>query len=235
LEDKLSTYAQKKLAGRGVEIHLNTTVEGFSNMAVRLADGTTIPTNTLIWTAGTSPNPLLKSIPCAKEHGRLLVTESLNLRDWPDVCALGDCAAVPERRTGKFHPPTAQHALRQAKIVAHNVIAVVHGREKKAFNFSTIAQLAAIGQRTGVANILGVNFSGFVAWWLWRTIYLSKLPRFEKKLRVAFDWTLDLVFSKDLVQFLDIRAPMVSHLEAPSSFQSEGAGVSRAAHRQAGR
>ena len=229
LEDKLSKYAQKKLAGRRVEIHLNTTVEGFSNMAVKLADGTTIPTNTLIWTAGTSPNPLLQSIPCAKEHGRLLVTESLNLRDWPDVWALGDCAAVPERRTGKFHPPTAQHALRQAKIVAHNVIAVVHGREKKAFNFSTIAQLAAIGQRTGVANILGVNFSGFVAWWLWRTIYLSKLPRFEKKLRVAFDWTLDLIFSKDLVQFLDIRVPMISDQRESSPREPERMTVSRGA------
>ena len=232
LEGRLSTYAQKKLAGRRVEIHLNTTVEGFSGMAVRFADGTTIPTDTLIWTAGTSPNPLLGSIPCVKEHGRLLVTESLNLGDWPDVWALGDCAAVPDRRTGRFHPPTAQHALRQAKIVAHNVIAAVRGREKKAFNFSTIAQLAAIGQRTGVANILGVNFSGFVAWWLWRTIYLSKLPRFEKKLRVAFDWTLDLIFSKDLVQFLDVRAPMESQLEAPSSVRSEGVAVSLPASRK---
>jgi NADH:ubiquinone reductase (H+-translocating) len=226
LQDRLSTYAQKKLASRRVEIHVNTTVEGFSGKVIRFANGTAIPTNTLIWTAGTSPNPLLESIPCAKEHGRLLVTESLDLLDWPGVWALGDCAAVPDHRTGTFHPPTAQHALRQAKIVAHNVMAAVRGRDKRAFNFSTIAQLAAIGQRTGVANILGVNFSGFVAWWLWRTIYLSKLPRFEKKLRVAFDWTLDLIFSKDLVQFLDIRAPMVSHLETPSSLQSEGVAVS---------
>ena len=81
----------------------------------------------------------------------------------------------------------------------------------KPFSFSTIGQLAAIGRRTGVANIFGINFSGFVAWWLWRTIYLSKLPRFEKKLRVALDWTLDLLFTKDLVQFQTFRAPTVSH------------------------
>lgn len=229
LEGRLGAYAQKKLAGRRVEIHLNTPVEGFAGMTVRLADGTTIPTNTLIWTAGTSPNPLLDSIPCAKAHGRLLVTESLELRGWPGVWALGDCAAVPDRRTGKFHPPTAQHALRQAKVVAQNLIAALRGAEGKAFNFSTIAQLAAIGQRTGVANILGVNFSGFVAWWLWRTIYLSKLPRFEKKLRVAFDWTLDLIFSKDLVQFIDIQAPKVSHLEASSSLEPKSMPVSRGA------
>jgi NADH dehydrogenase len=91
---------------------------------------------------------------------------------------------------------------------------VVRGTDQKQFHFSIIAQLAAIGRRTGVANILGINFSGFIAWWLWRTIYLSKLPRFEKKLRVAFDWTLDLIFSKDLVQFLEIRAPMNSRREA---------------------
>jgi NADH dehydrogenase len=156
---------------------------------------------------------LLESIPCLKERGRLRVTESLELQDRPRIWALGDCSAVPDRRTGGFYPPTAQHAFRQGRIVAHNIIAAVRGTKRKEFHFSTIGQLVAIGRRTGVANVLGINFSGFIAWWLWRTIYLSKLPRFEKKLRVALDWTLDLIFSKDLVQFLDIRAPMVSRPE----------------------
>jgi NDH2 C-terminal domain len=97
--------------------------------------------------------------------------------------------------------PTAQHALRQAKVLARNISAEIRGGPKKPFVFSTIGQLAAIGKRTGVANILGVKFSGFIAWWIWRTIYLSKLPRFKKKLRVVLDWTLDLLFSKDIVQF----------------------------------
>ena len=217
LEENLGVYAQKILAARQIEIHLKTKIESFSGEAVRLADGTMIPTNTLVWTAGTSPNPLLETIPCAKEGGRLLVTEFLELQGWPGVWALGDCSAIPDRLTGKFHPPTAQHALREGKIAAHNVIASIRGTEKKRFDFSTIAQLATIGRRTGVANILGINFSGFIAWWLWRTIYLFKLPRFEKKLRVALDWTLDLIFSKDLVQFLDIRGPAVSHPEAHPS------------------
>jgi len=215
LNEELGAYAQRRLAGRKVEIRLNTRVEGFSGGAVQLSDGAAIHTSTLVWTAGTSPNPLLETIPCAKERGRLLVTESLELQAWPGVWALGDCSAALDRETGRFYPPTAQHALRQGKLVAHNIIAAVRGTEKKRFRFSTIGQLAAIGRRTGVANILGINFSGFVAWWLWRTIYLSKLPRLEKKLRVAFDWTLDLIFSKDLVQFLDIRAPMVSRSEEP--------------------
>jgi NADH:ubiquinone reductase (H+-translocating) len=213
LKQALGSYAERKLKERKVEIRLNTRVKSFSGSSVRLSDETEIPTNTLVWTAGASPHPLLEPIPCEKERGRLLVTEYLEVRGWPGVWALGDCAAVPNQQKGGFHPPTAQHALREAKVVAHNVTSSVRGTQKKAFVFSTIGQLAAIGRRTGVANIWGINFSGFVAWWLWRTIYLSKLPRFEKKLRVAFDWTLDLIFSKDLVQFLDIRAPMISQPE----------------------
>jgi NADH:ubiquinone reductase (H+-translocating) len=217
LKPELGAYAERKLTERKVEIRLNTRVESFSGSAVRLSDGTEIATNTLVWTAGASPNPLLESIPCEKERGRLLVTECLEVQGWPGTWALGDCAAIPDLRKGGFHPPTAQHALREAKVVAHNVTASVRGLEKKKFVFSTIGQLATIGRRTGVANIWGINFSGFLAWWLWRTIYLSKLPRFEKKLRVAFDWTLDLIFSKDFVQFLEIRAPMISRQEAHHS------------------
>ena len=219
LDQKLGAYTQRKLMKRQVEVRLKTRVEGFSGGTVQLSDGTSIRTNTLVWTAGTSANPLLQSIPCAKERGRLLVSESLEVRDCPGVWALGDCSAASDPQTGGFYPPTAQHALRQGKVVAHNIAAAARGGEQKPFRFSTIGQLAAIGRRTGVANILGMNFSGFSAWWLWRTIYLSKLPRFEKKLRVAFDWTLDLLFSKDLVQFLDIRAPMVSRSEGDTGLE----------------
>jgi hypothetical protein len=120
---------------------------------------------------------------------------------------------VPDSKTGQFHPPTAQHALREGKTLAKNLIASVRGGTLKPFSFSTIGQLAAIGRRTGVTNIFGINFSGFIVWWMWRTIYLSKLPRFEKKLRVALDWTLDLLFTKDLVQFQTFRAPTVSHAD----------------------
>jgi NADH dehydrogenase len=213
LGPKLGAYAQRKLAERGVEIRVNTRVAGVSEGVVELNDGTRIRANTLVWTAGTSPNPLLGKLPCNKDRGRLLVDQFLEIVDRPGVWALGDCALVPDLTTGKFCPPTAQHALREGKVVARNIMAAIRGADKKPFKFSTIGQLAAIGRRTGVANILGFNFSGFLAWWLWRTIYLSKLPRFEKKLRVAIDWTLDLIFSKDLVQFLTLRAPTVSHAD----------------------
>jgi len=229
LGPELGAYAQKKLSERGVEIRVNTKVTGISGRTVQLSDGTSIVSKTLIWTAGTSPNPLLAGLPCPKERGRLAVNGYMEAPEWPGVWALGDCACVPDRKNGGFYPPTAQHALRQGKVLARNIVAAIRGRQKKPFVFTTIGQLAAIGRRTGVANILGVNFSGFIAWWLWRTIYLSKLPRFEKKLRVALDWTLDLVFSKDLVQFMTLRAPTVSQSSDAGSRSAAAATTAREA------
>ncbi len=200
LDGSLGAYAAEKLSRRGVEIRLQTAVTSMSERAVTLSDGTSIHTRTLVWTAGTAPNPLLAALACSKEKGKLIVDENLEIPGRPGVWALGDCAAIRDRQSGRLYPPTAQHALRQGKVVAHNVIAAIRGTAKQPFVFSTIGQLAAIGRRTGVANILGVNFSGFIAWWMWRTIYLSKLPRLEKKVRVALGWSLDLFFSKDLVQ-----------------------------------
>jgi NADH dehydrogenase len=129
----------------------------------------------------------------------------LQVLDWPDVWAVGDCAFVPDiKNPGKSHPPTAQHAIREGKVVARNIAAALLGRTGKAFSFKTIGLLASIGRRTGVARIFGFNFSGFLAWWMWRTIYLSKLPGLDKKVRVAFDWTLDLVFPKDVCAVHDL-------------------------------
>jgi NADH dehydrogenase len=213
LGPKLGAYAQKKLAERQVEIRVNTRVTGVSERGVELSDSTTIATDTLVWTAGTSPNPLLGPLPCKKERDRILVNEYMEVPEWPGVWALGDCALVPDRKTGSYYPPTAQHALRQGKVLAHNITAAIRGNRKKPFVFATLGQLAAIGRRTGVANILGLHFSGFLAWGLWRSIYLSKLPGFERKVRVALDWTLDLLFSKDLVQFLMVSSPTVSRAE----------------------
>jgi NADH dehydrogenase len=196
---------------------VNTKVAAFSGSVVTLTDGTKIQSSTLLWTAGTSPNPLLNSLPCETERGRLVANEYLEVKGWPGVWALGDCALVPDLTTGKHCPPTAQHALREGKIVARNIAAEIRGGKKKPFKFSTIGQLASIGRRSGVARVMGINFSGFLAWWLWRSIYLSKLPRFEKKVRVALDWTLDLIFSKDLVKFVTLRAPTVSGNEESSA------------------
>lgn len=207
LGEKLGTYAQRKLTEQQVEIYANCKVTAVTDHDVTLSNGTTVPTNTLVWTAGISPHALLATLPCHKEKGRVLVNEYLDVPGWTGVWALGDCALVPDRKTGTFHPPTAQHALREGKLAAQNILATLRGEPMKPFVYSTLGLLAPIGKRTGVANILGINFSGFLAWWLWRTIYLLKLPRFEKKLLVALDWTLDVLFSKDLVHFRTTRPP----------------------------
>lgn len=217
LGERLGCYTQKKLAERKVEIRTNTRVKAISGRGVELSDGTLIKANILVWTAGTSPHPLLEKLPCQKDRGRATTNAFMEVPGWPGVWALGDCAAIPAP-DGKPYPRTAQHAIRAGKILAHNLTAAVRGGRKKPFVFKTIGQLAAIGRRTGVARIFGFNFSGFLAWWMWRTIYLSKLPRWEKKLRVALDWTLDLFFSKDLVQFETLRAPAVSHMHEEAFF-----------------
>jgi NADH dehydrogenase len=201
LDPKLGAYAARKLAEHGVDVRLNTRVSGAADGCVTLSDNTDIPASSLVWTARTCAHPLIDTLPCARERGRVRVAPFLQVPDWPGVWAVGDAAHIPDPN-GKPYPPTAQHALREGKIVARNITAAVqNSARREAFAFSTIGQLASIGRRRGVASVLGVHFSGFVAWWLWRTVYLSKLPRFEKKLRVMLDWTLDLFFSKDLVQF----------------------------------
>ena len=204
LGKELGRYTEKVLAGRGVDIRLNTRVANVTQNKVSLSDGTSISSQTLVWTAGIVPSPLIRTIPSAKEGGRLIVNRFLQLPDWPNVWAIGDCAFVPDiRNEGKSHPPTAQHAMREGKIVAQNILAAMSGRSLRAFSFKTIGLLASIGRRMGVARIFGFNFSGFFAWWMWRTVYLSKLPGLDKKVRVAFDWTLDLLFPKDVCAVYD--------------------------------
>jgi NADH dehydrogenase len=205
LGERLGRYAQRKLMARQVAIRTETRVTAFSDKGVELGGGEPIATQTLVWTAGVTPPAVLRNLPCKKEKGRIVVAETLEVPGFPGVWAVGDCAWVPNPKTGKPHPPTAQHALRQAVRGAKNIVAAIRGKRKTPFAFTTLGQLAAIGRRTGVANILGIQISGLPAWWLWRTIYLAKLPSFEKKLRVALNWTLDLFFPKNFVQHMTLR------------------------------
>jgi len=205
LGESLGRYTQEVLARRGVEILLNSRVKSMTENSVFLVDSDAISSSTLVWTAGTVPSPLILSLPCTKERGRIRVNQFLQVSDWPDVWGVGDCAFVPDIRTpGKSHPPTAQHAIREGEVVAQNIAATLLGRRLKPFSFRTIGLLASIGRRAGVARIFGFNFSGFFAWWMWRTVYLSKLPGLDKKVRVAFDWTLDLLFPKDVCAVYDL-------------------------------
>src|SRR5438067_551226 len=205
LGENLGRYTQEVLARRGLDVLLNSRVKSMTENSVFLVDSVAISSSTLVWTAGTVPSPLILSLPCTKERGRIRVNHFLQVSDWPDVWAVGDCAFVPDiRNPGKSHPPTAQHAIREGHVVAQNIAATLLDRRLKPFPFRPIAILASIGRRMGVARIFGFNFSGFFAWWLWRTVYLSKLPGLDKKIRVAFDWTLDLLFPKDVCAVYDL-------------------------------
>ena len=229
LGQELGEYTHARLAERGVNVILNTKVSGFNGSRTVLSNGLELDARTLVWTAGISANPMIDCLPCERSRGRLVVNEYLQSPGVPNVWAVGDCASITDPVTGQIYPPTAQHALREGACVARNIVAELAGQPKQVFSFSTIGLLAAIGRRTGVANVLGLKFSGFVAWWLWRTIYLAKLPRLEKKVRVALDWTLDLVFAKDLVQFGTQRAPAISRRDTLTLVRDEPGTLSNAA------
>lgn len=205
LGERLGRYAQQKLLRRGVELRLGSRVTGYDDWIVNLSAGEPIPANTLVWTAGVTPAPAVASLAVEKINGRLKVNECLELTGHEGVVwAVGDAAAVPDGRGG-LHPPTAQHGLREGLAAAKNIESAVNGTAPKPFRFSTIGQLASIGHHTGVAQILGMRFSGFVAWWLWRSVYLAKLPGIAKKVRVAIQWTLDLLFSRQIEQFITLK------------------------------
>jgi NADH:ubiquinone reductase (H+-translocating) len=205
--ESLGQYAMDRLREEGIDVRLNTKVKSYDGQSVELDPGDAIITGTVIWTAGVAPAPLIQSLPLKKEKGRIVVNGCMQSEESPGVWALGDSAAIPDPyNDGKPYPATAQHAIRQGTHLAKNIEAAVlgGGRTQKPFKYKMMGQLAAIGQRRGAANIFGWNFSGFFAWFLWRSAYLSKLPRLEKKLRVAFGWTIDLFFSRDLVQLLTV-------------------------------
>jgi NADH dehydrogenase len=207
LGEELGRYAERKLLERKVEVVKGARVASYDGVVVTLSDGTSIPTATLIWTAGVKPSPVIASLPCQKERGRLLVNEDMSVPGVSGLWAAGDCAAIPdvESGTGKFYPPTAQHALREGVVVAKNIEATILGRRPKPFRFKILGLLASIGHHTGVAMVLGIKFSGFIAWCFWRSVYLMKLPRLGKKLRVMASWALDIFFGQEIEQLITVR------------------------------
>lgn len=181
-------------------MRFDTRIERCAETRVWLSTGEEIGTCTLVWTAGIAANPLVARLDLPRTgRGQVEVAETLDVRDRPGLWALGDCAAVPNRATGRPCPPTAQHAVRQGRRLAENIAAIIAGRSPEPFAYRPLGVLAGLGRRSAVAEILGLRFSGWFAWWLWRTVYLLKLPGLERKVRVALDWTLDLFFARDIV------------------------------------
>jgi NADH:ubiquinone reductase (H+-translocating) len=201
MAETLAVFAQDILMRRGVEVRLGASLAAATGDAAILRGGETIPTKTLVSTVPSFPHPLLEAIPLPKgKNRRLLATRHLQAEGRTDVWTFGDCAVVPQA-DGASAPPTAQHAVRQAAVAAHNILATLHGRPLRTFDFKGLGKMTALGHRSAVAELPGgIKVSGFVAWFLWRSIYLTKLPGWGRRLRVASAWTLDLVLPAELVQ-----------------------------------
>jgi NADH dehydrogenase len=194
---RLGEYAARQLEKRGIEIHVGTTLESIDAEAAVLSDGTRIPTATLVWTAGVRANPLLAQLglPLDERH-RLKVDETLRVEGQEHIWALGDCAAVPNAATpGQPDPPTSQHALRQARRLAKNLTG-----DPQPYRYRSLGQVATLGRYKGIADVLGLRLTGFLGWFVTRTYHLYQLPLVSRKLRVVTDWTVSLLFRRDIAE-----------------------------------
>src|SRR5947209_4411024 len=216
----LADFALKKLRQRGVVVRLQTRIAAATPHEAILNTGERIPTRTLVVTVGAAINPVLVSLALPREKDRILTNAFMSVPGMPGVWALGDNAAVPNAAAnGEFSPPTAQYALRQGKRLGDNLAAVIHGQpqHQTPFAFAGLGQLCLVGHRAGVAELAGgIKLSGFIAWIMWRNIYLSKLPGWDRKVRVGLDWSLDLIVPRELSYVNLARTQVVNqaHYEA---------------------
>lgn len=234
MPEKLRSAAQSVLERRGVEMLLSARVRAASRDVVHLEDGRQLHTRTFVCTVGTAANPVVKRSLAqggfveAELGGRAIgvfATErTLQCVGKPGYWAVGDCAGVPHPAGKGLCPPTAQFATRQAKTCAENILAAIDERDQQQFSFKALGILASLGQRQAVAEVFGLKLTGFIAWFLWRTVYLSKLPGIVRRLRVALDWTLDLFFPRDITQLqvFKQRSLVVHHYEAGETIIRRG-------------
>ena len=198
LSERLGAAAHRSLAARCVDIRTGTKAVAVSDEAVTLADGTMLPSATVICTIGTRPNALVEGLGVPTERGRIVVNGDLSIKDMPGLWAIGDCAQVPNARDGKVAPPTAQFAVREARCLARNLAALLAGRPTRVFHYRPRGSMAAIGHLKGVADVFGIPFSGLPAWLLWRAYYLSQMPTLGRKVRIFVEWTWGMFFPTDI-------------------------------------
>ncbi|MEW6043567.1 MAG: NAD(P)/FAD-dependent oxidoreductase [Thermoproteota archaeon] len=205
LGEDLAQKAYQSLQNAGIRIIPNTKAVDAGDDYVFLGNGETIRCSTLIWTAGVTIDPVITNLDCEHKAGKVVVDDSLRIPNYTNVFALGDCAAITDKKTGNLYPPTAQHALRESKIVAHNLKSAIKNGVQKQFNYESKGMMAIIGKRNGIAMISGTKLSGPLAWMVWKAYYLTMLPTFEKKLKVAIDWTVNLFFKRDITLVRKIK------------------------------
>ena len=204
MPDRLSRYATNHLAQRGIELKLNTGIASATHRQLVTADGEVIDTRTIVATIGNAPLPVVRRMELPFEHGRIAVERSLQVKERPDVWALGDCALIPLKDNpggrADYAPPTAQFAVREAKRLAKNVAAIVNGKAPTPFSYKSKGALASLGARRGVAEVFGVQITGFPAWLLWRAYYLMFLPGLATRIKVLINWLLDGLGARSVVQ-----------------------------------
>lgn len=200
LTPELASYATEKLKQHGVEIQMKAKISGAGEDFVEVEGGERIPTRTLIWAAGVTPNPLLEDLPAAKgKHHGLTVNGCCQVPGFPEVWALGDCAEIPQPDGNGTYAPTAQNATREGKLVARNIVSALRQGPLKEFRYTPLGELALVGRGTGVARVYGRNFSGPIAWAMWRAVYLGKMPGVAQRGRILAQWLLDAVLGRAAV------------------------------------
>ncbi|MBA2263844.1 MAG: NAD(P)/FAD-dependent oxidoreductase [Chloroflexi bacterium] len=200
---EMGEYAAKKLRQRGYEIHLGTPVKEVRENGVVIGDGRFIPSRTVIWTGGVQPSPVVRESGIEADRAGRAVVKPTMQTSRSGVWAIGDCALIPKaEEEGAFHAPTAQNAVREAKRLARNIVASIDGRshDVQPFRYQVIGTLASIGHRTGVGVVFGIRVRGWIAWFMWRGYYWSRVPGIGGKARVALDWLLTSLFGSDPVQ-----------------------------------
>jgi NADH dehydrogenase len=201
---RLGEYAAEQLERRGVDIRVGTTLQEIEPHAAVLSDGDRILTSTVVWTTGARANPILASFGLPlDDRGRVMVDSTFCVEGLPQVWALGDCARVPNEATpGQPDPPTSQHALRQARRLAKNLRG-----DPKPYRYRMLGQVATLGRHKGIAEVMGLKFRGFLGWWITRTYHLYQLPLLSRKLRVVTDWTVALLFKRDIAELSMLGHP----------------------------
>ena len=231
LGERLGRYATKKLRDAGIDLRLGRRVRRVEAERVELDDGTQIPTATIVSTVGNAPNPLVATLPTTRDAGGWPMPDpTFALPGLDSVWAIGDGASILDPKTGRAMPATAQHAVREGPHAARNVLAALDGRRQTPFAYDQLGMLVSLGRFKAVGEVLGIKVSGLVGWFLWRGYYLSRLPTLDRRIRVAIDWTLDLILKHDIVE-ISVRRTRARPGEIPG--ESPGEPVSMGARPEA--
>jgi NADH dehydrogenase len=207
----LGVYTVERLLEAGIEVFLDTRVKTMEGGNVVLDDGTEFEADTIVWTAGVKPNPMLEHTDLPRdERGRVICGADLRVEGMPEVFCAGDCASVPdlskddpEARTA----PSAQHAVRQAKVLADNIVAHLRNRPLTPYKHANAGSVASLGLYKGVAMIYGIKMRGIIAWFLHRTYHVSRMPTWNRRIRIVFDWTGALFLGREVVSLGQINEP----------------------------